>query len=432
MVNVFGERSENEGDNSFMKNINFVKEVRTTVGSYSDYISEIQESIRLGVTPYRIYDDKWYTPMRAYKNGIFASDDTGAWNLTGRPIQGDKSVLVYFVKADYTDGKATALIGVDGPPGPSGPIGKTGPQGKRGIKGDEGPPGKIGPAGPRGYEGSPGKIGPRGPRGFKGDEGPPGPRGVGGASAASKSFVIDMIEEATNHDCVFIGALSNDIDIVDKGGYLTDWKIIKTNDKTVSIRSQRGEFLISQPSRVSFYLHCTAKHKTQENVVFELYSNTYAKVVSSYKVDLPKGEVISVLGNYKVETSGRNENLRIRVLGKDLDFTVEKKSRFEVTETHRWEAPERIAANIPYPWSKQHTPRIISNIENYQYIHITARSNYIFATATISPVEMKSVSTWIVPLNDEIEMKFSGVGHRTINISDKGDYQIINMHGVRC
>ena len=220
--------------------------------------------------------------------------------------------------------------------------------------------------------------------------------------------------------------------IANDGGYLTNWKIIKTNDKTVSVRSRSGEFLISQPSRVSFYLHCIAKNTTQENVVFELYSKTYAKVVSSYSVKLSKGELVSVLGNYKVETSGRNENLTIRVLGKDLDLTVKKESRFEVTETHRWEAPERIAANVPYPWTKQHTPRIISNIENYQYIHVTARSNDNFASATISPIEMKSISTWIVPLNDDLTIKFSGDGHRTINITDKASYQIINMHGVRC
>ena len=442
MVNVFGERAENENDNSFVKNINFVKEVRTTIGNYRDYKKEIQESIRLGVTPYRIYDGKWYTPIRVYNDEIYVLDNTGAENCTSKTIKGDNSILVYFVK-DSTDGKATALIGVDGPPGPAGPRGEQGLKGKNGAKGNRGMKGDRGSAGPRGEQGSIGKTGVKGDRGMKGDEGPPGkigrrgpagPRGPAGivTDGASKSFVIDMIEDATKHDCVFIASLSNDIAIVNTGGYLINWNIIKTNDRTVSIRSQKGQFLISQPSRVSFYLHCRAKNTTQENVVFELYSNTYAKVVSSYNVKLPKGELVSVLGHYKVETSGRNQNLTIRIVGNELDFTVEKGSRFEVTEIHRWEAPELIVADISYPWTIHDTPHLVNNIENYQYIHITARSNEYFATKTISPIEMKSIPTWVIPLNNDITIKFSDGGHKTIHISGKADHQIINMHGVRC
>ena len=58
MVNVFGERADAGGSNAnmekFMHSIKLLKQVTITSGRYSDYIDQIQDSYRLGFTPYRV------------------------------------------------------------------------------------------------------------------------------------------------------------------------------------------------------------------------------------------------------------------------------------------------------------------------------------------------------------------------------------------
>ena len=66
---------------------------------------------------------------------------------------------------------------------------------------------------------------------------------------ASKSFVIDMVEQATRHDSVFISSLANDVSVKDRGLVLDDWKITKADDRVVQTRSTGSEFIISQLSR---------------------------------------------------------------------------------------------------------------------------------------------------------------------------------------
>ena len=239
------------GPSGKLQNVKVLKKVTITKGKYSDYIKEIQESYKLGVTPYRLHTSNygtWVTPIRVYDNSVFVLDNEGSMSITGRTIQNDPphSVLVYWVKGDIDDDDATVIIGPQGPPGPSG---SRGPQGKRGADGS---------AGLQGSEGKRGAVGPAGPRG------PRGPKGGGGiADPASKSFVIDMGEHATNHDCVFIASLQKDVAVVGHGLVLDDWKTTKSDERVVQTRSVGGQFIISQPSQCSAYIHCRAPNTTQ-------------------------------------------------------------------------------------------------------------------------------------------------------------------------
>ena len=120
-----------------------------------------------------------------------------------------------------------------------------------------------------------------------------------------------------------------------------------------------GQFIISQPSRCSAYLHCIAPHTTQENVTFELYSRSIGTPVASQVVTLPKGELTSILIHHGI---AKKETLTVRIVGSNLDLTVQKGSRVEVTENHRWEAPELIVGNVIYPWTSQ-TISLANDIE---------------------------------------------------------------------
>ena len=142
-----------------------------------------------------------------------------------------------------------------------------------------------------------------------------------------------MVEHATSHDCVFIATLREDVTVADRGLLLDNWDVTKIDNRVVQVR-KNGVFNISQPSRCSVYLHCRAEKRTLEEVTFTIFSNTQGKQVSSEVVRLPKGEDISILIHHTVS---RSETLTVRIFGVDLDFVVEKLSRVEVTETHRWE-----------------------------------------------------------------------------------------------
>ena len=188
MVNVFG---KSVGSGSV--DLQLMKKVVATVGTFGDYIDEIRQSYELGFPPYRL-DTNGYgtfvTPIRVYNGKVYVLDDVTTMDITGRHIAGDESKLIYFVEAD--DGSGVALQGDRGPSGvrslkgdsgDQGPSGRQGPAGKRGVVGSEGPPGKIGKIGPPGPVGGKGSVGEHGEKGDKGDVGsggPPGPVGSKG------------------------------------------------------------------------------------------------------------------------------------------------------------------------------------------------------------------------------------------------------------
>ena len=185
MANVFGE-SVGSGSG----NLQLVKKVVTTVGTFGDYIDEIRQSYELGFTPYRLHtnvDGTFVTPIRYYDGRVYVLDAVATMDVTGRHIVGDKRKLVYFVEDD--DGSCVALqgdrepsgvSGLKGDSGDQGPSGRQGPAGTRGAVGSEGPPGKIGKIGTPGPVGGKGSAGERGEKGDKGDVGSgrlPGPVG---------------------------------------------------------------------------------------------------------------------------------------------------------------------------------------------------------------------------------------------------------------
>ena len=197
MVNVFG---ESVGSGSV--DLQLVKTVVTTIGTFGDNIDEIRQSYELGFTPYKLHTNSngtFVTPIRVYDGRVYVSDDETTMQVTNRKIATDKisSKLIYIVEAD--DGSDVALQGDRGPSGirglkgdsgDQGPSGRQGPAGKRGAVGSEGPPGKIGKgtAGERGEKGDKGDVGsggPPGPVGSKGNVGARGEKGekgnVGGA-----------------------------------------------------------------------------------------------------------------------------------------------------------------------------------------------------------------------------------------------------------
>ena len=495
MVNVFGDNGSRSSV-GLPKNIKLVREVKKTSGLFKDYLEQIKKSIQLGFIPYR-YEVHTSITMPCYMfvyEGRILQFGTPSSHL--KEIENyrctPKEYLTYWEEVanddDDDDGSVTMIVGPQGPCGPQGKRGLTGlkgeegPAGKRGrvgaigpdgpkggigpqgMKGDPGPKGEKGDSGsegprgdigPRGMKGDPGPkgergdsgskgpqgdIGPRGtkgdpgPKGEKGDQGPKGARGPSGSSV-SKSFVIDMIEHATSHDCAFIASLKEDVTVTDRGMLLNNWNITKIDDRVVQIQD-KGAFVISQSSRCSVYLHCRAEKRTLEKVTFTIFSNTLGKQVSAEVVRLPKGESISILIHHTVD---KRETLTVRIFGTDLDFKVEKSSRVEITETHRWEAPELIVANKVYPW-KVGVLKLDNDIEKYQYIYITAQLGSFFLYKTIYPTAMlvsKQEEWSAVIANDslqkgEITLTFSGIGHKTLQLRNLGDFSIISMYGVRC
>ena len=128
-------------------NIKLLKKIKVTKGHYRPHINQIQESYRLGFTPYREHTNgagTFVSPIRIYDNNVYVLDDTGDFNISGRTMENYHSSLVYAeeVNATADNGEAVGLVGPPGPPG------HVGPQCKRGPQGDDGPPGKRGAIGP--------------------------------------------------------------------------------------------------------------------------------------------------------------------------------------------------------------------------------------------------------------------------------------------
>ena len=452
MVNVFGDRTGGTCD-GLPENIKLIREVKKTSGKFKDYIKEITASIKLGYIPYRLVNYGGFQAcyLFVFDRNVFEVGSHGqeVSTITNKDIT-DKEYLTYW--KEVVDGEAIAFVG---PPGPPGSPGRRGPQGKRGIDGSigpEGPAGKRGPAGAQGEKGEPGVRGPQGEKGEKGDtgiqgpQGRQGPRGAAGESKvydpASKSFVIDMVEQATSLDCAFKASLKEDITASGRGLVLTNWIATKVNERVVQTSPTDGEFIISQPSYCTAYLHCIAKTKTQEKVRFELYSRTKAIPVDYAEVKLPKGELISIILHHQIQ---KFEKLTVRILGDNLDLVVHAKgSRVEVTETHRWEAPELIASSSLYPWPLDTEVKIAdsNDIENYQQLQITGATAHgdkiiskIFSPSAIKSIGNKSV--WKISVEEKLILEFSGKNHHTLKITSlqkQGEekYKIYSMYGIRC
>ena len=114
MVNVFSESVGSGGS----VDLQIVKKVATTVGTFGDYIDEIRQSYEFGFTSYRLHTNKdgtFVTPIRVYDGRVYVSDDETTVYVTNRRIATDKisSKLVYFVESD--DGSALLCKEIEDP-----------------------------------------------------------------------------------------------------------------------------------------------------------------------------------------------------------------------------------------------------------------------------------------------------------------------------
>ena len=193
MVNIFGDNGSNSSV-GLPKNMKLLQKVKVTKGKYEPHYDQIQESYKLGFTPYRVHHNKngtFVSPVRIYDDSIYVLDDSGSFNIAHRTMENYNSHLVYAKEIDpTTDTDDAEVVGLIGPRGPPGHIGPQGKRGLTGLKGDEGPIGKRGPVGAIGPDGPQGEIGPQGVKGdpgLKGEKGDPGPKGPSGTSSSGVS-----------------------------------------------------------------------------------------------------------------------------------------------------------------------------------------------------------------------------------------------------
>ena len=84
MVNVFGGIIE-----SGPGYLQVVKKVVVTVGKFKDYIDEIQQSLVLGFTPYRLHknaDGTFVTHIRVYDGKVNVLDDVATMEVGDRDL----------------------------------------------------------------------------------------------------------------------------------------------------------------------------------------------------------------------------------------------------------------------------------------------------------------------------------------------------------
>ena len=187
MVNVFGDSIA-----SWPGNLQMVKIVVGTEGKFKDYANEIQQSYKIGLTPYRLHknaDGIFVTPIRYCDGKVYVLDDVATMEVGDWHVETDtiSNKLVYFVKGDGGSGVALqgdkGLSGIRGLKGDYGDKGPVGTAGKCGVEGPEGSPGNIGKIGPvecKGEIGARGEKGDKGDTGDVGQQGPIGPRGSTG------------------------------------------------------------------------------------------------------------------------------------------------------------------------------------------------------------------------------------------------------------
>ena len=435
MVDVFGDNDV--GGFRELPPFTACTKVEKNSGKFKDYIKEIQESYGLGFTPYRsekTLKGEWITPVRVWDGKVFYMPP--AYEITDEPV--DR--LISWIRKDSVD-SISALEGPEGKQGKQGVKGDIGPQGPIGPKGEKGFTGKqgeIGLTGQQGKRGADGPVGPpgkRGPKGAKGDKGDRGSPGVVGDNVATKTFVIDTVYQTTSLESAFIAKLDRDVVVSDVGTELKSWKLVK-KDGSVVQRVDHG-FRISHQSRFSVYLHCKSLRETQKNVEFQIYSLTDSKPVTTEIVNLTKGEMTSVLLHHRID---KVTDLSVRIFGKELDFTINKESRVEVKETHRWEQPELIVGNVQYPWKSLQEIKLENDMTDYSLLYINAKKGDSYICKTLMPSGMRVASTthklndpWEINLDNIITLRFVGYYHeRTLNIKETNGYEIISMYGVVC
>ena len=446
-MNIWGINRDTDANSQaigFDPNGNYVavKRIKHTTGVYKDYIDAIDESYQLGWTPYRIVKRDWgfdNNPVHAYfKTHVYVLDNTGGYNISSTQLTQGGPLITYAPGAPIGGGSAI-ITGARGPPGPVGqkgsigppgalgPAGQTGargPPGQKGTTGGVGPKGDIGPSGATGTTGPVGPVGPKGGKGQKGD------KGTSITDAATKSWVVNMIERATSMESVFTAKLNKQTAVTGTGRVLKGWKTIKQDDRVAQVVDD--EFTISQPSSVTAYLEISVRTK-QSNVRFEMFSNTGAVARDSATVSINAGEVMSIALHHRITS---NEKLTIRIMGTDLNLSVAPKSRVEVTLLRRWEPSELLVSGKPYPWGPG-TYNIGNSIEKYQTIHITGQKGLSVITKTISPVGLLrdtvrgTTKTWMFDVETSLSLTFSGKGHKTLKIESEQHFKIISMYGER-
>ena len=166
------------------------------MGTFGDYIDEIQQSYGFGFTPYRLHTDEvstYVAHIRIYDGIVYVLDEVSTMEVTNRKIAtDDKSKLIYFVESD--DSSSVALQGDRGPSGGQVHSGRQAPAGKRGAVVSGGPPGKIDKIGTPGPVGSIGNVGARGEKGEKGDVGGAGPQGHVGQKGSTVLIGVRGVE----------------------------------------------------------------------------------------------------------------------------------------------------------------------------------------------------------------------------------------------
>ena len=145
------------------------------------------------------------------------------------------------------------------------------------------------------------------------------------------------------------------------------------------------------------------------------------------EVDLPKDELVAVL----VDCSLNAVELSLRVDGKDLDLVIDSSTRFEVVLDEKWEVPEMLDGNKPYPWSHDDVIQLDQNVEEYRFIHITAVNKNNYISDMISPMCMTTPS-WDLDIYGLIGLKFTGSGHKTLKIHSTQGFSIVNMTCIAC
>ena len=467
MVNKFGDCTASTS--ILEREVKVYRKVTTTIGKCRDYVSEIENSYQCGFTPYRErtgVDVSYCTPLHCREQKVFALVGNVVLDVSDE----DVVKIVYWVEGAVGSDSLAAIVGpqgvsgIAGPQGKRGAVGPTGPAGERGPKGskgdtgpqgphgsvgspgargekgDHGPAGPVGPVGPpgaRGEKGSPGpagvrgekgEAGPIGPSGSRGERGPPGEKGDPGPvgkDGASKSFVINMLEQVTRRNSSFVASLTDPINITEGGGYLVGWKVDKSVGFACQLVDRKNFILDKRLMSSTAYIYC--KSKKDSKVWIVLMNRTRGRIVKRVEVDLPKDELVAVL----VDCSLNAVELSLRIDGEDLDLVVDSSTRFEVVLTESWEVPETIDGNKAYPWVDNDVILLDQDVEKYRFILITVLKGNSYLSDMISPACMLTPS-WYIDVMGLISLNFTGEGHKTLKITRSQGFSVVNMTGIIC
>ena len=449
MVNKFGDCTASTS--ILEREVKVYRKVTTTIGKCRDYVSEIENSYQCGFTPYRErtgVDVSYCTPLHCREQKVFALVGNVVLDVSDE----DVVKIVYWVEGAVGSDSLAAIVGpqgvsgIAGPQGKRGAVGPTGPSGERGPKGSkgdtgpQGPHGSVGSPGARGEKGSPGpagvrgekgekgEAGPIGPSGSRGERGPPGEKGDPGPvgkDGASKSFVISMLEQVTRRNSSFVASLTDPINITKGGGYLVGWKVDKSVGFVCQLVDRKNFILDKRLMSCTGYIYC--KSKKESKVWIVIMNRTRGRVVKRLEVDLPKDELVAVL----VDCSLNAVELSLRIDGVDLDLVVDSSTRFEVVLAEKWEIPETIDGNKPYPWVDDDVILLDQDVENYRFILITVLKGNSYLSDMISPACMLT-SSWYLDVMGVISLNFTGEGHKTLKITRSQGFSVVNMTGIIC